>query len=188
MDKLKKFKSSNYAVTIVYLIIGLIMLLNPSFIADAVNYVVGILIILYGLIYSISLYQKWDSEIYGKFDLLGGVLCISFGIFLLVNSNVLISIIPFCTGVIIFMDAIMQLYKSISLKKLDFNRWWISLIVSFILGSFAIYIIVNSKNISYTLIQIIGGFLLFDALADFITSICITKKGNTTKTLEIETK
>ena len=58
MDTLKKFKASSYAVSIIYIIVGLIMLLNPSFVSDAVNYVIGALITIYGIIYSVSLYQK----------------------------------------------------------------------------------------------------------------------------------
>lgn len=152
------------------------MLLNPSFVSNAVNYILGVLVIVYGIVYIISLYQKKDTELYGKFDLLGGVLCISFGLFLIVNPDVLFSLIPFCTGVIIGIDAITQVIKSFSLKKFGFKRWWISLIIGGILLVFSIYIIVNAKNISLLLISIIGGFLIFDALADLVTSICITKK------------
>ena len=187
MDKLKRFKSSNYAVTIVYLIIGLIMLLNPVFVSDAVNYIIGILVMLYGIIYTISIYQKKNTEFYGKFDLLGGVLCISFGLFLILNPDVLFSLIPFCVGVIIFMVSITQMYKSVTLKRLGIKRWWITLIIGLILISFAIYIIVNAKNISYLLIRIIGGFLIFDALSDLITSIFINRKLETERLL-IETK
>ena len=85
LEVLKKFKSSNYAVSIVYIIVGLIMLLNPSFIGNAVNYILGILIIIYGLIYSINVYQEKEA-VFNKFDLLAGVICISFGIFLIVNK------------------------------------------------------------------------------------------------------
>ena len=46
MEALKKFKTSTYAVSIIYIIVGLIMLLNPSFISDAVNYVIGVLVII----------------------------------------------------------------------------------------------------------------------------------------------
>ena len=73
MEALKRFKTSTYAVSIIYIIVGLIMLLNPNFVSDAVNYVIGVLIIIYGIIYSISLYQKRDVEIYGKFDFLAGI-------------------------------------------------------------------------------------------------------------------
>ena len=54
MEVLKRFKRSVYFVSIIYVIMGLIMLLNPSFVRDAVNYIIGVMAIIYGLIYTIS--------------------------------------------------------------------------------------------------------------------------------------
>lgn len=169
METLKKLRASSYAVSIVYIIVGLIMLLNPSFISDAVNYVIGILIILYGIVYSISLYQKKETELYGKFDYLAGIICISFGLFLIVNPDILFSLIPFCAGVIIFMDAISFIYNSVRLKKLNYKSWVVNLVIGLLFLVFSIYIILNAKNISYLLIRFIGGFLIVDAILDFFT-------------------
>ena len=174
MEVLKKFKASACAVMIVYLIVGLIMLLNPSFIGDAVNYVIGALIIIYGIVYCISLYQKKD-ETYNKFDLLAGVLCISFGIFLIIHKDILVSLIPFCMGIVLLMDSISGVIKSFTLKKLNLNRWWIVLVVNMVFLVFSLYIIVNAKSISELLIRIIGGFLIIDALLDFLLTLRISK-------------
>ena len=174
LEVLKKFKSSNYAVSIVYVIVGLIMLLNPSFISDAVNYILGVLVIIYGLIYSINVYQKKETA-FNKFDLLAGVICISFGIFLIVNKDVLFSLIPFCIGVIILMDSISGILKSIKLKKAGLEKWWILLTFNIIFIIFAIYIIINANAITELLIRIIGAILIIDALIDFLTTIRINK-------------
>jgi len=176
MEVLKKLKRSAYFVSIVYIIIGLIMLLNPTFVRNAVNYIMGVIAILYGLVYSISLYQKKGTELYSKFDLLGGILCISFGLFLIVNPDILVSLIPFCAGVILFMDAITMVERSRRLKKLGFIRWWINLTFSLAFLCFAVFIVVNAKNISDLLIRIIGGFLIIDALDDFIITMILSKK------------
>ena len=186
METLRKFKASSCAVSIVYIIVGLIMLLNPSFISDAVNYVIGILVIIYGVIYSISLYQKRNVEVTGKFDFLAGIICISFGLFLIVNPDILVSLIPFCTGVIIFMDAISFIFNSIKLKKYGFKSWIVNLIIGLVFLTFSIYIIVNAKNISYLLIRFIGGFLIVDALLDFFTVIRLKKCMKTTSLEVIE--
>ena len=186
METLKKLKRNAFFVAIVYLIIGLIMLLNPTFVRDAVNYIMGVIAILYGLIYSINIYQKKDTELYGKFDLLGGILCISFGLFLIVNPDILISLIPFSGGVIIFMDAIVFIRHSISLKKVGYQKWWINLIISFIFLGFSIYIIVNAKEITDLLIRIIGLFLIIDALDDVIVTMLLSRKlKETVKDLKV---
>lgn len=184
MDTLKKFKSSAYAVSIVYVIVGVIMLLNPSFIGSAVNYILGVLVIIYGLIYSVSVYQKREGA-FDKFDLLAGVICISFGIFLIINKDVLLSLVPFCMGIIILMDAITGIIKSVRLKKIGLTRWYIILIVNLIFLAFAVYIIVNANDITELLIRFIGGFLIVDALMDFFLSIRYSKNKEDVETREI---
>ena len=175
METLKKFKASSYAVSIIYIIVGLIMMLNPNFISDAVNYVIGVLIIIYGIIYSISLYQKRDVEMVGKFDFLAGIMCISFGVFLIVYPDVLVSLIPFCTGIIILMDAIRFIINSIRLKKYGYKSWTIDLTVGIIFLAFSIFIIFKAKDISLLLLRFIGGFLIVDAILDFFTAIRFRK-------------
>ena len=175
METLKKFRASSYAVSIIYIIVGLIMLLNPDFISDAVNYVIGVLIIIYGVIYSISLYQKRDIEIYGKFDFVAGIMCISFGLFLIVYPDILVALIPFCTGIIILMDAVRFIVNGIKLKKLGFGSWIVNLIVGLIFLGFSIFIIIQAKNISLLLLRFIGAFLIIDAILDFFTEIRFRK-------------
>ena len=175
METLRKFRASSYAVSIIYIIVGLIMLLNPNFVSDAVNYVIGVLIIIYGIIYSISLYQKRDVEIYGKFDFVAGIMCISFGLFLIVYPDILVALIPFCTGIIILMDAIRFIVNSVKLKKYGFKSWSINLIIGLIFLGFSIFIIIKAKDISLLLLRFIGGFLIVDAILDFFTEIRFRK-------------
>lgn len=151
------------------------MLLNPSFISDAVNYIIGILVIIYGVIYSISLYQKREIELYGKFDFLAGIICISFGLFLILNPDTLGSLIPFCAGVIILMDAIRFIINSIRLKKLGYKSWIVNFIIGLVFLGFSIAIIIKAKEISFLLIRFIGAFLVIDAILDFFTELRFRK-------------
>ena len=185
MDTLKKFKASSYAVSIIYIIVGLIMLLNPSFVSDAVNYVIGALITIYGIIYSVSLYQKWDMEIYGKFDFLAGVMCISFGLFLIFNPDRLVALIPFCTGIIILMDAIRFIVNSFRLKKVGYGSWIINFVIGLIFLGFSIFIIIKAKDISLLLLRFIGAFLIIDALLDFFTEVRFRKMEKKAKKYEV---
>ena len=175
VEVLKKFKRSVYFVLIIYLIMGLIMLLNPVFVRDAVNYSIGIMAVIYGIIYTISVYQKRETELYSKFNLLGGILCLSFGLFLILNPDVLISLIPFCAGVIIFMDAVTFIINSFNLKRLGVQKWYISLIISIIFLAFSVFIMVNAKNITDLLIRIIGAFFISDAIIDLLITMKLSK-------------
>lgn len=177
MGVFKKLKSYYFAVSIIYIVIGIIMLLNPKFICDAVNYIIGSLVMLYGIIYLINLYQKREYELLNKFNFLAGVMCISFGVFLILNSNVLMSLIPFCTGVIIFIDAIFQLRHSFTLKQLGNRYWTINLGVGVVFLLFAIFIMIKSNDISHLLIRFIGGMLIVDAIMDFYTYFALKRNS-----------
>ena len=185
MDTLRKFKASSYAVSIIYIIVGIIMLSNPNFVNDAVNYVIGALIIIYGIIYSVSLYQKRDIEIYGKFDFVAGIMCISFGLFLIVYPDILVALIPFCTGIIILMDAIRFIVNSFKLKKLGYGSWIINFIVGLVFLGFSIFIILKAKDISLLLLRFIGAFLIIDAVLDFFTEVRFRKMEKKAKKYEV---
>ena len=185
MDTLRKFKASSYAVSIVYIIVGIIMLLNPNFVNDAVNYVIGALIIIYGIIYSVSLYQKRDIEMYGKFDFMAGIMCISFGLFLIVYPSVLVALIPFCTGIILLMDAIRFIVNSFKLKKLGFSSWIANFIVGIIFLGFSIFVILKAKDISLLILRFIGVCLIIDAILDFFTEIRFRKMEKKEKKYEV---
>ena len=59
MENLKKLRNYSFAISIVYIILGLLMILNPSFISNAINYVIGFLIMLYGVVYLINLHKNY---------------------------------------------------------------------------------------------------------------------------------
>ena len=106
---------------------------------------------------------------------------ISFGIFLILNPNVLMSLIPFCSGVVIFIDAIYQVRNSLTLKHLDHPRWWINLAIGLFFVAFAIFIMVKASNISHLIIRFIGAILIINAVMDFYTYFMIKKYSKKTE-------
>lgn len=185
MNFLNKVKSFYFAVSIFYIIIGLIMLLNPEFIANFINYVIGSIILVYGIVYLIKLYQQKNGEVI-KFDFLAGVFLLSLGLYLVLNSNILLTLIPFCSGFIIILDGVYQLINSFKLKKNNYHLWYINLIIGLLFIGFAIYIMINYLNISYLIIRIVGGVLIFDALTDFYTYFVMKKNKKTNEIKVIE--
>ena len=175
MDQIKKIRNYSFAVSIVYIILGLLMILNPKFITDAINYILGFLIILYGVVYIINLFTKREEFILNRFNFLAGVMCISFGLFLVLNPELFKSIIPFCGSIIIFVDAIFQIKNAVVLKKNGYRFWYINLIVALLFIGFAVFIMLKAETITNLLIGFIGGVLLVDAILDIYSTIMIKK-------------
>ena len=175
MEIFKKIKMYTLFVSLLYVIMGIIMLLNPGFILDAVNYIVGILILIYGVIYIVRFLSKNTFNTLSKFSLLAGLLCITFGIYILLNPTLLSSIIPFAAGMLLLVDGLGKLKDSLAFKKVAYRHWWIGLVIAILFIGFGIYMIVNSFNVSKLIIRIIGAILIIDAISDLWVYFCYKK-------------
>ena len=175
MELLKKIKMYTLFVSLLYVIMGLIMLLNPGFVLDAVNYIVGVFILFYGVIYIIRFLGKNTFNTLSKFSLLAGLLCITFGAYILLNPTLLSSIIPFAAGMLLMVDGLGKFKDSMAFKKVNYRRWWIGLIIAILFIGFGIYMIVNAFNVSKVIIQIIGAILIIDAISDLWVYFCYKK-------------
>lgn len=175
MELFKKIKMYTLLVSLLYVVMGLIMLLNPGFVLDAVNYIVGILVLFYGVIYIAKFLGKNSFDTLSKFGLLAGLLCITFGIYILLNPTILSSIIPFAAGMLLLVDGFAKLKDARAFKKSDYNRWWIGLIISILLIASGIYMILNAFNVSKLIVRAIGLILIADALSDLWSYLCYKK-------------
>lgn len=181
-----KEKLSENLMSLIYIVIGIIMLLNPKFVSDAINYLIGGFIILVGVFFVIRILQNKEFKDFSKLELLIALLCVGFGLFLMFNSSLLISILPIGAGLLIFLDAISQIMKSFKLRKVGVRLWFINLFIGLIFFAFAIYLIVNAMNISYLVIRLIGVVLIIDAIFEFYTSFKIKEYDNNVKVIETE--
>ena len=175
MEIFKKIKTYTLLVSLLYVIMGIIMLFNRGFVLDAVNYIVGILVLLYGVIYMARFLGKNAFNTLSKFSLLAGLLCITFGIYILLNPTLLSSIIPFAAGMLLLVDGFGKFRDAMAFKKVDYRRWWIGLVIAILFIGIGIYMIINAFNVSKLVVRIIGGVLIIDAISDLWVYFCYKK-------------
>ena len=186
-------ENSFYAVSmaIIYVVIGILMLVRPKFICDAVNYIIGTFIIIVGLTYLFKLLQDKNIREFSKLELLIGFFAIGFGIFLIINSNLLVSILPLAAGIIILIDALSQISSGFKLKKCGNKTWYINILVGVLFLSCAIFVIINAKETSYLIVKLIGAVLMLDGLFEMINFLRMKPYEQTSVKVieaEIETK
>lgn len=175
MGVLKKLKTYTFLVSIAYFVIGIIMLVNPKFICDAVNYIVGTLVLIYGIIFIVNFLKKNQFNEYSKFNLLAGLLAIVFGLYILLNPTVLLSIIPFVAGMLILLDGFGKLKNALDLKKYNYKSWWIGLLLAVLFIGFGLFAILKSFAVTELIVRIIGAILLVDAISDIWSYFCYKK-------------
>ena len=184
--KIFREKLGENLMSLVYILAGIIMLVNPKFVCDAVNYIIGGLIIVFGIIFVIRLLQDKDVKQFSKIELLIVFLCIGLGLYFIFNSTLLSSILPIAAGILILLDSISQIMKAFRLKKNKLSYWYINGIVGLVFLAFSIYIIINANSVTYLIVRLIGLVLIIDAIFEFYTSFRLKEYDNSVKVLDTE--
>ena len=175
MKIIEKVKGFNYFLPIVYFVLGLLMVIFPETINDIINYIIGGLLMLFGIDYIVRYLSNNKVTTYSKYSLTVGIVPIICGVFLICNPEVLVSIIPFVAGMIILMDAFEKLNHAIDLKKMKYDEWWVDLIVAILFIVFGIIVIMNPFDAAKLLIRILGIFFLVDCFIDVWTNFSYEK-------------
>lgn len=181
-----KEKFSENLMALIYIIMGLLMLINPKFVCDAVNYIIGITIMIVGIIFLIKSLQSKGLKRLSKIELLIILLCLGLGLFLVFNSNLLISILPISMGILISLDALSQIIKSFKLRKMNIRFWYINLLVGLIFLLFASYIIINATSITHLIVRLIGLILVIDGIIEIYTCFKFREYNDSMVVMETE--
>lgn len=174
-EKINNFLKGQIVTSIIYIALGACLVFMPvSTINIICKFVFGILLIVVGL-YHILIYvaEKLNSTILDLFS--GGVLMV-IGIFLFMNPQIVVKLLPILLGTFILVDSIWTLKGSLKLKKRGAGSWKFLLIGSVIFIGFGISLVVNPFTmVKYTVI-FAGWIFLCNGVIDLIYLILL-KKG-----------
>ena len=173
-EKINNFLKGQIVTSIIYIALGACLVFMPVSTVNVIcKFVFGILLILVGL-YHILIYvaEKLNSTIFDLFS--GGVLKV-LGIFLFMNPQIVVKLLPILLGTFILVDSIWSLKGSLKLKKRGAGSWKFLLLGSIIFIALGISLVVNPFTmVKYTVI-FAGWIFLCNGVIDMIYLILLRK-------------
>lgn len=171
-EKINNFLKGQIVTSIIYIALGACLAFMPVNTINVIcKFVFGILLILVGF-YHILIYilEKLNSTILDLFS--GGVLMV-IGIFLFMNPQIVVKLLPILLGTFILVDSIWSLKGSFKLKKRGSGAWKILLIGSLIFIGLGISLVINPFTmVKYTVI-FAGWIFLCNGVVDLIYLILL---------------
>ena len=164
---LKKTGVTSLVTSIIFAILGIILIANPEGTIKFIAIILGVIFGLVGL-YKIVNYieNKGKYDFYNN-DIAYGVIAIVLGIVTICYSTQIGAIFRIIIGLWIVYSAILRINLSIKLKTIDSNVWIYSLIIALIMAFCGIFIICNSGAVIVTL----GIVVVIYSVLDVIESI-----------------
>lgn len=171
---LKKAGFTSILSSIIFLILGIFLVVNPNAIVKTISYVVGILLIIIGIVKIISYFTSKDDYIFYDYRLIYAAFCIVLGILVMFSGNAIASFFRIIIGIWILLNGVSRLDLAIKLKETNTNYWVLSLILSILIFVAGIYIIFAPGTILVTL----GIILISYSIMDIIESIIFVSNTN----------
>ena len=145
---------------IIYLVLGLLLIFKSNEVMEFIFYVLGIIIIIYGIKSFVLYYQNKDIVHYKNIHLTVAIASVIIGVLLIVLSGVLEASIRYVLGFFFIFMGISRLLTSISFNQYK-SLSTVSNIVLIVLGIYSIFF-------SNIVLVIIGIILVINAVILFI--------------------
>ena len=161
---LKKTGVTSLVTSIIFAILGIILIANPEGTIKFIAIILGVIFGLVGL-YKIVNYieNKGKYDFYNN-DIAYGVIAIVLGSVTICYSTQIGAIFRIIIGLWIVYSAILRINLSIKLKTIDSNVWIYSLIIALIMAFCGIFIICNSGAVIVTLGIVVVIYSVLDAI------------------------
>lgn len=158
-----------------YIAMGVVMVIWPSEISLVLCYVFGGVIGILGIIKIVQYFTNRTGSFLLQFDLIIGMLALVVSALFLLQPTAILAIIPIVIGIILLTDSIIKLQLAFQLKKVGYDKWWISLILAVVCAIAAILLITNPFKSNDILIMVAGISFIVDGLIDLWSLYYIRK-------------
>jgi len=167
--------------------LGLLLLFNPENTINTTSYVLGGMLLLLGVIFSIRYFRRKEYFSYLNMDLICGICFIILGIVLILKPKGLASIIPIMLGMWIIVNSIVKLQYAMYLKTQNISTWATAFTLSIVTLICGLFLIFNPIKSAILLTQVIGGFIIMYGVLDIIDVIVLRKNAKKVKEMIIKT-
>ncbi len=173
MKEVKQFSKSYIFISALYVVLGIVLLAWPTLSVQMICYGLAVAMIVIGISYGIMYFTKDTLEGFLQMDLVIGIVCLAFGIFILLNPTFLSSVLPFAMGIILLLGAIVKIQSAFNMKKLRMKKWYLILVCALVIGVLGAVLLCNPFGEERYMILYIGICLILDGLVNLVSLICI---------------
>lgn len=175
IKKLNSFINFSICISIMFIIIGIIMVIMPKMSLEILGIILSVILIINGVILMIT-----DIKLNNNFipvDILpASILSILLGIMMLIYPNILSIIIPLMLGTWFIMTSIFKIRLTLYLSKIKNTPWILLMLISILSIVCGFILILNPIDSSVAITLFIGIVIIVYAISD-ITNMIVLKRN-----------
>ncbi|MGN0547936.1 MAG: HdeD family acid-resistance protein [Acutalibacteraceae bacterium] len=175
MKVLKSTKWLYIAFCLLLIGTGLCMAIWPTVSMTVMNYIIGALILAFGIIRIVGYFADDYYCIAFQFDLALGIFASVIGIAVLIHPKWIMASLPIAIGLFVLVDGLFSVQSAIDAKKFGIRRWWLILIFSILTVGIGLVMIFNPVRSAKVLAVITGIALIASGVEALIVALQTVK-------------
>ncbi len=178
MKILERIRRMELLMAVISLVLGIIMVIFPQKTMSVICYVIAAAILLYGVIDIISYFTSKSYEGNFSLTLLRGVVASVIGIIIFIRPDFLSTFIPIVLGILLIIDGITSIQKSVFLKNNNIYFWHVSMVESILTLALGIFVLINPLSADIAIITCLGVAFIWYGITSIWNYLYVQKKIN----------
>lgn len=163
---LREQRLNSLLVALVTIALGFVLVLWPDDSVSVMCYVLGGALLLSGLLYVAGWFGRNKKEGGSALLLIPGVVLAGLGIWLMLSSESVITLIQYVFGAVLIFHGFLDLQGAVALVSYKAGKWWFDCLLGVGTLALGITILVNPFGSFSALVTIIGMALVYDGFTD----------------------
>lgn len=166
MKFIKQLKVNFWLSSVISVLLGLFFIIWPTQVQEIIAVVLGVVLLVLGIVWVVTFIKAPEWTFGNAFLLFSGAVFIAVGIWMIVNPMFFNKIIMSIIGILVAINGVMAMGEAFSLKSVNYNKWWLSLIFAVATIILAILVICYPIVFGDLAVQIVGGILIYNGVSD----------------------
>lgn len=172
---MNKIFNASIVTSVIILVLGIFLFIQPDTIIRLVSIILGGIILIPGITSLLDYFKNKYQP-----SLITGVVTILIGLILIINTELVASILPFILGIYFIINGINRLQYALEIKKQNIN-YTPSLVFSILIILCGVLFIINPFGGALVITKVMGIFMIIYAVLDLTNSIIIKREMNDIK-------
>lgn len=169
-DLLKKSGWTAIVESLVFVVLGIILVSRPETVMSIIAYVIGAIFIAAGVIKIINYIQSNGSSDLYNYELIYGIMAAVIGLVVIIYRSTIDQIFGIIIGIWIIYSSVVRFSSSLKLKSVSGNVWMYSVIISVIMFVCGLYIALSSGAVS-AVATVVGAIMIVYGILDIIENL-----------------
>ena len=174
-ELLKKSGWMSIAVSIIFAILGIILINRPEEIMSIIAYIIGAIFIVAGIIRINNYIKEKGKEDLYNYQLIYGIMAIVIGLVIIIYRGFISQIFGIIIGMWIIYSSVVRFSSALKLKSTNTDIWIYALVISIIMFICGLYVALSSGAIIFSAI---GAIMIAYAVLDIVENIILIKNVN----------